>query len=383
MMVAAASAAVDSNNQAEANSSGSTAEWPKLDENEMINQKFGIILQLLSKFSFINLTRLLESTGSGGGADLKSGSIADICIKFVDININFLTDLNLEGLNSPQPTPAFANAAVAGDAENNSATDACRELMAKRDQSLRLIIDQCIDNFVSVLNVGYPFYFSHILKRCLEFSSRPFAAKYGTRHLARLATILQQNEVAGNLTAADASRFLTRVETEATFKYLAEFVSFERAKFRSQKRSFYSHWAQFSRPIARLYNILFMNYYDKFVARELKSATSLSSPGQVSRCAPIIDALFAKLIDVFSCWIEPASVLEVTGVVQINVKEIYEHEVSSVGARDEVLASSSLTMPTTTPQSAVLILIDSFLDTFNSLLQRFTQFASPNLPDSL
>lgn len=380
MMVAAASA-VDSN-QAEANSSGSTAEWPKLDENEMINQKFGIILQLLSKFSFINLTRLLESTGSGGGADLKSGSIADICIKFVDININFLTDLNLEGLNSsPQPTPASPN--TAGDVENNSAADACRELMAKRDQSLRLIIDQCIDNFVSVLNVGYPFYFSHILKQCLEFSSRPFAAKYGTRHLARLATILQQNEVAGNLTAADASRFLTRVETEATFKYLAEFVSFERAKFRSQKRSFYSHWAQFSRPIARLYNILFMNYYDKFVARELKSATSLSAPGQVSRFGPIIDSLFVKLIDVFACWIEPASVLEVTGVVQVNVKEIYEHEVSSVGARDEVLASSALTMPPTTPQSAVLILIDSFLDTFNSLLQRFTQFASPNLPDSV
>lgn len=169
-----------------------------------------------------------------------------------------------------------------------------------------------------------------------------------------------------------ANRFLTRIETETTFKYLSEFVSFERSKFRSQKRSFYSHWAQFSRPLARLLNVFFLNYFDKFIAKDLTN-----SGGQPNRFAPIIDGLFGKLVDLFSCWIEPTSVMEVTGAVQINVKEVYEQDVSSIGARDESLAAS---LPTTTPQSAVLILIDAFLDTFNTLLQRFNQF--PSLPDS-
>lgn len=160
------------------------SELPKLDENEMINQKFAIILQLLAKFSFINLSRLLES--SSGNLD----SVSDICIQFVDVNINFLTDLNLDCLNN--------NNNNATTNESNEVTNSNLQII-KRDQSLKLIIDQCIDNYVSILNVSYPFFFDHMLKRCLEFSSKQFAIKYGCRHLTRFLTIFQQNEVAGNI----------------------------------------------------------------------------------------------------------------------------------------------------------------------------------------
>jgi hypothetical protein len=222
---------------------------PRLDENEMLNQKFGIILQLLGKFSFINLNRLLESSDN-------LESVSDICTQFVNININFLTDLNLDCLTS------------------SGGADVAGEQIAKRDLSLRQIIDQCIENFVSILNVSYPFYFDYMLRQCLEFSSKPFALKYGTAHLTRFVTIFQQNELLCNLNS-DVSRFLVKSQYESVMSYLGEFFAFERSRFRAQKtqRSFISHWSMYTRQLGQLFSTLMINYFDKYVAREITDNT--------------------------------------------------------------------------------------------------------------
>lgn len=237
--------------------------WPKLDENEMINQKFSIILQLLGKFSFLNLNRLLESCEN-------LESVSDICTHFVTININFLTDLNLECLKSASDDDDLMSRRTDVDlvaANNYNGGD----LIVKRDLSLKQIIDQCTDNYVSILNISYPFYFDYLLKRCLEFSSKPFALKYGARHLSRFVTIYMQNEMLYNLNGNTAGKIIARQQYESTFVYLSEFFAFERTKFRSQKRSFYSHWCVFANQLADIYSNLFTNYFEKFVMREIES----------------------------------------------------------------------------------------------------------------
>lgn len=168
--------------------------------------------------------------------------------------------------------------------------------------------------------------------------------------------------------SGDNSKFLTRVQFESTFKYLNEYFAFERTRFRSQKRSFYSHWSVFSRQLAKLFSALYLNYFDKYIVREIGATV-----GNLAKFEANFDSLFNTLIDLYRVWIEPSSVLEITSSTQINVKEVYEQEISTVGARDELINS---TFTQTTPKSAVLLMIDSFLETFNTLLQRVNLFSA-------
>jgi hypothetical protein len=114
--------------------------------------------------------------------------------------------------------------------------------------------------------------------------------------------------------------------------------------------------------------MLFINYFDKFMVKEMSS--NLESMAQFEAS---FDSLFSRLTDLFRCWIEPSSVLEVTAATQINVKEVFEMEISSVGARDEMISTR---LPPTNPSSAILLMIDSFFDTFNTILKRFSVFST-------
>jgi hypothetical protein len=116
----------------------------------------------------------------------------ELCTKFVDTNINFLMDLKLES-NLEQKLN-----------ENN----------------LKLIIDQCFDNFVSILSIPYPFYFSYMLQKCLDFSGQPVSLKYGSKHLVKFNLIIQQNEF---IQLNNKSVQLNRDQLELTFKYFTEF----------------------------------------------------------------------------------------------------------------------------------------------------------------
>ena len=143
------------------------------DTLEMVNQKFSIVLQLLAKFSFFNLNKLL-----GELDDIRT--LNEICASFVEININFLMDLKFEFLN---------------EQVNEQGTSNTEERQIVKEKNLKQIVDQCIDNFVSILNVNYPSYFEYMLKKCLDFSSKNVAFKYGSRHLRRFCIAFKQNEL--------------------------------------------------------------------------------------------------------------------------------------------------------------------------------------------
>lgn len=311
------------------NASNSDPNLPSLDSTEMINQKFSIILQLLSKFSFINLNKLLRTSQN-------SDNNNQICTNFVETNINFLTELNLESIN---PT-------------DSSKESTSNEEIKKRDLNLKLIINQCIENMVSILNVEYPLYFEYMLKKCLEFSAKQFALKYGSINLSSFVTIFKQNEL-----NTFNTKYLRQDQFEATFKFLKEFFNFEKSKFKSQKKSFYSHWSNFTRQLTQLYSSLFLTYLDKFSMKQL-----LLEP----KFERNFDELFDLLVELYFVWIEPSSVLEITSNCQINVKEVYKTDVSSIESREELIGSDLIT----SPQTSILIMIDSFLLTFHTLVER-------------
>ncbi len=204
------------------------------DSLEIINLKFSIILQLLSKFSFVHLNKLIDESCKNYEDQVLNDNITDVCCRFVDTNFNFLIDLKL----SPNSS------------ENQVIMD---------EKNLRLIIDQCIDNYVSILNIDYPFYFEFLLKKCLEFSSKSLTLKYGCRHLNQFNMIMQQRELMFN-----SDSRLDKSKIEETFKFFEDFFEFERAKFISQKLSFYSHWFAYARNINQIYTSLFTLYLDRF-----------------------------------------------------------------------------------------------------------------------
>ncbi len=213
------------------------------DSLEIINLKFSIILQLLAKFSFVHLNKLIEeSCGNYEDQDVND-NITDICCRFVDTNFNFLIDLKL--------TPNSSDIQVVMDEKN-----------------LRQIIDQCIDNYVSILNIDYPFYFEYLLKKSLEFSSKPLTLKYGCRHLNQFHIIVQQRELMFS-NSANSSGKLDKVKFEATFKFFADFFEFERVKFIAQKLSFYSHWFAYTRNINQIFTSIFTLYLDRFCINDL------------------------------------------------------------------------------------------------------------------
>ena len=65
------------------------------------------------------------------------------------------------------------------------------------------------------------------------------------------------------------------------------------------------------------------------------------------------DKLWSLLLSLYSVWIDPKSILELTSQSVINVKEIFDSNIT-------------VTSNITTPGSAVLITINSFLNLFNS-----------------
>jgi hypothetical protein len=326
---------------------------------EILNQKFSVVLQLLSSFSFAQLNRLLEQIKN---KDEK----VNICKKFVEINLNFLSDLKFEKL------------------ENNRANHHQQQFV---ETNLRSIIHQCIDNLTSILNVDYPLYFEYMLKKLFEFSSMPTSLKYGIRHLTQFNTILQQHEfllmLYNDKSSSIESRLLSKEKFDLVFKYLVEFFAFERNKFKSQRRSFYSHWCLFTRSISTLYSHFFSIYIDRYVIKdclmllnetgvhEELSQTKIESDRLnliMKKFEIIYDKLWLTLIDIYMAWIEPCSVKEVTSQTLINVSEIYETQVALVPGYNEELLNS-------TPSAAVLIMIDSFMRLFNSLLERMNMLS--------
>jgi hypothetical protein len=285
---------------------------------ETINYKLSIILQLISKFSFFNLNKLLSNSNNHN----------ELCTKFVDTNINFLMDLKLES-----------------------------SLEQKlNDNNLKLIIDQCFDNFVSILSIQYPFYFSYMLQKCLDFSSQPVSLKYDSKHLVKFNLIIQQNEF---MQLNNKSVLLNRDQLELTFKYLTEFFCFEREKYKSQTRSFYNHWFCFIPQLNDIYMNLFQIYLDRYVIKDLMTNDHDDFERKY-------DKLWSLLLSLYSVWIDPKSILELTSQSVINVKEIFDSNITT--------ASTNIT----TPGSAVLITINSFLNLFHIILERFNLLLNAN-----
>ncbi len=260
------------------------------DKIETINFKLSIISHLLSKFSFYSLNKLLEQN--------KTSEFNELCTKFVDSNINFLMDLKLDSLADQQPN----------------------------EDNLRLIIDQCFDNFVSILNVNYPFYFDYILQKCLDFSSRPVSLKYGSKHLVKLNVIIQQNEL---MQQSQHALMLNREQLENVFKYLTDFYAFEREKYKSQTRSFYNHWFCFIPQLTDIYTNLFLIYLDRFVMKDMIGKAEQANNNLhnwQTNFEKKYDQLWYLLLNLYSVWIDPKSILELTSQSVINVKEIFDSE---------------------------------------------------------
>ena len=312
------------------NESESDPNLPSLDSTEMINQKFSIILQLLTKFSFINLNHLLKS-------ETDADRLKKICTTFIEINLNFLSELNLENLISQSQQSI-----------NFQMPDVIGQEIRKRDTNLRLILDQCVDNYVSILNVAYPTYFDFILHKILEFSSTQNALKYAAKNLATFLNIIKQNEL---VMISSQSSSLGKSHYETTFKYLKEFFMFEKSKFAHKKTTFLSHWSIFTRQLSQLISNLTLIYFDKFFHKNMDNRK--------------FDCLFSIVSDLYLAWIEPSTILDVTSKSQIDVKSIYKSEISSLETRHDLGPNTPSNI-----QSAILIMIDSFFEICHLILER-------------
>ena len=330
------------------------------DSIEIINLKLSIILQLLAKFSFQTLSRLIEQQRINETPDeaaINANNRADACCQFVEANLNFLVDLKLVPSSNNEHMQVIFN-------ENN----------------LKLIIEQCVDNFVSILNVEYPFYFEYMLKKCLEFSSKPHTLKYGGRHFNQLNMIVQQREFLPAQTARqELESKLDKSQFEKTFVYLNEFFGFERVKFLSQKLSFYAHWFSYARCLSEIYASFFQIYVDRFCLNDLVKISYCGVPGGdmmsilLGQFVVKYDIIWMLLVDLYLVWIEPVSVKELTSQALINVADTYEKEIQhrQVSGGDQ----SGLV---TNPGSAVLIMINSFLSMFHIVLERLNLIINMN-----
>lgn len=146
------------------NSQVADASGLNINPIDVLNQKFSIMLKLLTKFSFVNLEKLIDSH------QVTAEKCEQICSEFIDTNLNFLTDLN------------FSFDLINFQTNNH----------------LKHLIDQCIMNYVSILNIDYPTHFMLLLKKCLEFNAREYSLKYGSLNLSRLLSMFKQNETLGN-----------------------------------------------------------------------------------------------------------------------------------------------------------------------------------------
>jgi hypothetical protein len=317
-----------------------------VDSVEMINQKFAIILQLLSKFSYINLKKLID-------VNCDQNDLTSLSTSFVEININFLMDLKLD---------------VADYKTNFSQETQENQIQRQiiKEKNLKLIIDQCIDNFVSILDIQYPIFFEYMLKKCLEFSASPLTSKYGSKHLIKLNLIIQQQEILYN-----QNEKLKKEQYEMAIEFLAEYFNFERIKFRSQKRSFYSHWFIYCRELSDFYSTLFTTYFDRYVLSDLTKIKVSNISEEMKIFQNKFDKLFEILLKLYTIWIEPDSIKEAIGHSLINVKEIYENEIAILGDKNE-------TNNLTSQGAACILFFSSFLSVFHNIFERLNLFTINN-----
>ena len=155
-----------------------TAEHQHQHNNQQQQQqpKLAIVLQLLAKFSFASLKKLLADSKQ----QQQQQQQTNICTEFVQINMRFLLDLSSV---SSAAESGRLGAISSGSNSNN------------KERQLRPIVEQCVDNMVSILHVDYPLYFDYMLKRCLEFSCSPATSKYGAGHWTTFVTIMRQHEL--------------------------------------------------------------------------------------------------------------------------------------------------------------------------------------------
>jgi hypothetical protein len=334
--------------------------------NDIIIQKYSIINKLLSKFSFKSLNRLIilhnESIKQNGDANSdQNEKVISICSQFVDSNINFLLDAKLNS-----------------DSFRSSTNE---KNVKQQHHHLKLLFEQCIDNFLSILNVNYPFYFEFMLKKCLQFSSNQAALKFGTSHLTRFQTILQQQE----LLLQQQQNLLTIEQFEGTFQFLYDFFNFEQNKYKtdeSQMRittnthsstTFYSHWSLYARSLSDIFNLLFVTYFNRFCVKKLTDFQKKNpSKNDFNKFFDtFFEEVWSKLVDLYIIWIEPSSIKPVASKGHIKVREIYEKEIAAVHR-----SQSQSETTTITPDMAVLIMFSSFLQTFHTIIETIKGFYS-------
>ena len=293
---------------------------------DILNQKFTVVLQLLTKFSFLSLERLVAAS------QISPSRCEQICAEIIDTNLNFLTDLN------------FSFDLINFQTNNN----------------LKLIIDQCINNYVSILNISYPSHFLMILKRSFEFNAKEYSLKYGSLNLKRFLVLFQQNEILANTAlspmkiAAENNnpRMLMRSDYESIFDYLIQFFRFEQAKFKSQKNSFYLHWSVFTSELSKLFTSLILTYFERFQLKPLIGAADFDKA--------LEDTVWKLLTDMYMVWIEPASLIEITSQFFINIKDLFDNNEVRLNLDSQAQAHI-------TPQLAIFVMFDSFLNLFDSV----------------
>ena len=166
--------------------------------------KFDIYLKLLSKFGPEQLKAQMTTKTTTNDTTSDYQSIMTTYYKFVELNIQFL-------FNIRQPTVQHAN-------ENS---------MNLIEKSLKLIINQCIDNFVSLLDLNYPYNFDYMIKTVLEFSSNRMTVKYNNRHMDLFLNIIKQRE----LLSISTSTLLDSKTYLSTFVYLSKYFVNEASKY--------------------------------------------------------------------------------------------------------------------------------------------------------
>lgn len=152
-------------------------------------------------------------------------------------------------------------------------------------------------------------------------------------------------------------RVLSKSDFETLFEYLIQFFRFEQLKFRSQNSSFYLHWSLFVGDLSKLYSALLVNYFERFV---LKNLNQTDDP--VSFEKEFESTIWKLLIDLYTVWIEPSSLIEVTSQFFINVNDMF-NETKSLEAVNRQMSDQM--QHHTTPQMAIFVMFDSFLASFD------------------
>lgn len=77
------------------------------------------------------------------------------------------------------------------------------------------------------------------------------------------------------------------------------------------------------------------------------------------------------MLKLYSVWIEPASIKELTSQSLINVTEVYESEINKGAYKNTAVLTKN-------PGAAVMTMLNSFMNLFNVLLERLKLFLNMN-----